>query len=445
MEGQASPGRAIERLLADFEERVLPPVTPRRLELPALPGKADVVVGMRRSGKTWYVFQQIADRLAAGVGRERLLYLNFEDERLLPLAAEDLHLVTETFYRRHPESRDQPCWLYFDEIQNVPGWERFIRRLLDTENVAIVLTGSSSKLLSQEIATSLRGRSLTSELLPFSFEESLRHAGVEVPERWPPAARHRSLLANRFDRYLEVGGFPEVQTVAPDLRLRVLGDYVDVVLLRDVAERHRVENLPALRYLQRSLLSRPGGHFSLHRLYNDLKSQGLRVGKDSLYSYLEYLEDAFLVFTITVASPSLRVRQTHPRKCYPVDSALPSAISFQASRAVGQRLENAVYLELRRRGHTLAYLLTADSYEVDFLAEHPLHGPRLIQVSADLGDPKTRHRELRALEGAMTETRTERATLVTLHQEETVELAGGRVHIVPAWRWFLEPETEEER
>ncbi len=270
-----------------------------------------------------------------------------------PLGAEDLHLVPESFYRRHPASRDQRCWFYFDEIQNVPGWERFVRRLLDTEDLGVVLTGSSAKLLSREIATSLRGRSLPSELLPFSFEESLHHAGIEVPERWPAAARHRSLLASRFDRYLEIGGFPEVQTVTPDLRQRVLSDYVDVVLLRDVAERHRVENLPALRYLQRSLLSRPGGHFSLHRLYNDLKSQGLRAGKDSLYRYLEYLEDAFLVFTVTVASPSLRVRQTNPRKCYPVDPALSSAISFRASRAVGHRLENAVHLELRRRGNTL--------------------------------------------------------------------------------------------
>ncbi|MCP3960006.1 MAG: ATP-binding protein [bacterium] len=433
----------VETQLADFEARELPRLTTRSSALPGLPDKADVVVGMRRSGKTWFVYQQIREHLAEGIGRDRLLYLNFEDERLLPLDAEDLHLVPEAFYRRHPESRGKQCWFYFDEIQNVPDWETFIRRLLDTENAAVVLTGSSAKLLSREIATSLRGRSLTTELLPFSFEESLRHAGVEIPERWPPAAPERSLLESRFERYLEIGGFPEVQDVPTDLRLRILRDYIDVVLLRDVAERHGVENLPALRYLERRLLAGPGGRFSLHRLYNDLKSQGLRVGKNSLYSYLDYLEDAFLIFTITVASPSLRVRQTNPRKCYPVDPALASAISFRASRAIGPRLENAVYLELRRRGHDLAYLLTSGGLEVDFVAEHPTNGPRLVQVSADTSAPKTRQRELRALEQAMEETEIEHATLVTLREEGNVRLESGTVRIVPAWRWFLEPEAEE--
>ncbi len=440
MEGKIDLARVVETLIADFESRDLPRLTPRSLELPRLSGKADVVIGMRRSGKTWYVYQQIQERLAEGIARDRLLYLNFEDERLVPLTGEDLHLVPDAFYRRHPESRGQRCWFYFDEIQNVPNWERFLRRQLDTEDVAVVLTGSSAKLLSTEIATNLRGRSLSTELLPFSFEETLRHAGVEVPVRWPPAAAERSILENRFERYLEVGGFPEVQESAPDLRLRILRDYIDVVLLRDVAERHRVENLPALRYLERRLLAGPGGRFSLHRLYNDIKSQGLRVGKDSLYSYLGHLEDAFLVFTITVASPSLRVRQTNPRKCYSIDPALASAISFRASRAIGPRLENAVYLELRRRGHDLAYLLTSGGFEVDFLAEHPLRGPRLVQVSADTSDPRTRHRELRALEEAMEETGIEQATLVTLHEEGNAELATGTARIVPAWRWFLEPE-----
>lgn len=183
MEGQASLGELIDALIADFQERELPRVTPRALALPGLPGKADVVVGMRRSGKTYFLYQQIRDLLARGVDRGRLLYLNFEDERLLPLAAAELSRIPEAFYRRFPASREQLCWFFFDEIQNVPGWETFVRRLLDTEKVALVLTGSSARLLSREIASSLRGRSLSTEILPFSFAESLRHTGVEPPER----------------------------------------------------------------------------------------------------------------------------------------------------------------------------------------------------------------------------------------------------------------------
>ncbi len=198
MEGQEGHAAAIEALIADFQEREIPRVTPRSLSLPSLPGKADVVIGMRRSGKTWFLYQQIEDRLAQGIDRSRLLYLNFEDERLLPLATSDLSSIPEAFYRRFPAGREQPCWFFFDEIQNVPGWESFVRRLLDTERISLVLTGSSARLLSREIATSLRGRSLATEILPFSFAESLRHEGLEPPASWPPGAKARSLLEHRL-------------------------------------------------------------------------------------------------------------------------------------------------------------------------------------------------------------------------------------------------------
>jgi predicted AAA+ superfamily ATPase len=439
VEGQDGRAAAVEALIADFQEREIPRVTPRSLSLPSLPGKADVVIGMRRSGKTWFLYQQIEERLAQGIDRSRLLYLNFEDERLLPLATQDLSRIPEAFYRRFPASREKPCWFFFDEIQNVPGWESFVRRLLDTEKVSLVLTGSSARLLSREIATSLRGRSLATEILPFSFAESLRHEGLELPARWPPGAKARSLLEHRFERYLESGGFPEVQEIPRDLRVRVLQEYVDVVIFRDVVERHGVENLQALRYLERSLLASPAGRFSVSKLFNDLKSQGVKVGKDTLYEYLAHLEDSFLLFTVPVASPSVRVRQVNPRKCYPVDPALASALSFRASEDLGHLLETAVYLELRRRGRSLGYVTTRSGYEVDFLAEDSVGSRELIQVCADLEAPSTRQREIRALEEGMKETGCENATVVTLREEGHAEAGGRTVRIVPAWRWLLEP------
>jgi uncharacterized protein len=441
VEGQTSLGELFDALIADFQERELPRVTPRALSLPRLPGKADVIVGMRRSGKTYFLYQQIQELLASGVDRGRLLYLNFEDERLLPLAAADLSRIPEAFYRRFPSSREQLCWFFFDEIQNVPGWETFIRRLLDNEKVALVLTGSSARLLSREIASSLRGRSLSTEILPFSFAEALRHEGVEPPESWPPGAKARSLLEHRFERYLESGGFPEVQAISEDLRARVLQEYIDVVIFRDVVERHGVDNLPALRYLERKLLASPAGRFSVSKLFNDLKSQGMRVGKDTLYEYLAHLEDSFLLFTTAIASPSARVRQVNPRKCYPIDPGLAAAVSFRASADTGHLLESAVYLELRRRGRSLAYVATKSGYEVDFLAEDRMGSRELVQVCADLENPATRQRELRALEEGMQETSCERATLVTLREEGSAEMAGRQVRTVPAWRWLLEPAT----
>jgi predicted AAA+ superfamily ATPase len=438
MEGQdGRPAALIETLIADFQERELPRVTRRSLSLPALPGKVDVVIGMRRSGKTWFLYQQIADRLAEGIDRSRLLYLNFEDERLLPLAASDLSRIPEAFFRRFPESREVPCWFFFDEIQNVPGWETFVRRLLDTEKLSLILTGSSARLLSREIATSLRGRSLSTEILPFSFAEALHHAGLEPPAVWPPGAQARSVLEHRFERYLETGGFPEVQAIPREIRVRVLQEYVDVVIFRDIVERHGVDNLPALRYLERSLLANPAGRFSVSKLFNDLKSQGIKVGKDTLYEYLTHLEDSFLLFTVSLASPSLRARQVNPRKCYPIDPALAAAVSFRASEDLGHLLETVVYLELRRRGSSLSYVMTRSGYEVDFLAEDSQGSRELIQVCADLESPSTRQRELRALEEGMKETACESATVVTLREEGSAEVGGRMVRIVPAWRWLL--------
>jgi hypothetical protein len=430
----------IDRLIADAHDRPLPALTRRRVQLPRLAGKVDAVIGMRRSGKTYFLYQQIRDLAEQGLPRERCLYLNFEDERLAPLTAADLHLIPDAFYRRYPESRRAESWFLFDEIQNVPGWERFVRRLVDSEPVRIVITGSSAKLLAREIASCLRGRSLSTELLPFSFAEALDHVGVEIPNRWPPPARQRSALEHQFQRYLTTGGFPEVQTVAADLRVRILQEYVDVVLLRDVVERHGITNVAALRYVARRLVRSPSGRFSVNRFYNELRSQGIAVGKDALHAYLAHLQDAYFFFAVERATPSLKQRQVNPKKGYLIDHGLAQAAAFQAGDDVGHLLENVVYLEARRRGHTLSYVTTASGFEVDFLVEARSGRRRLLQVCADLADEATRNRELRALEEAMRELKLRGATVVTLRDEQRLSLAGGTVQVVPAWRWLLEPE-----
>lgn len=430
---------AIEAVVADFQERPLPALTPREASLPGLPGKADAVIGMRRSGKSYFLFQQIQQLLERSVPRRRMLYVNLEDERLLPLKAQELGLIPESLYRRFPESRAETCWFFLDEVQNVPGWERFVRRLLDTENVRVVVTGSSAKLLSQEIATSLRGRSLPTELLPFSFRESLLHSGVAAPDRWPPAAQTRSRLERAMLDHIDVGGFPEVQSLSPDLRVRVLQDYVHVVVLRDVIERHQVTNPGAVRALVRQLLAAPAAPFSVHKAFNDLKSQGFRLGKDTVYEYFRYLEDAFLIFPVEIDSQSVRARMTHPRKCYLIDPGLARAFSYRAAGDLGWLLENVVYLELRRRAYQVNYAVTPLGREIDFVARRRGHPDQLIQVCADLGNAKTRERELGALTEALRERPGARGTVVSLHDEETVKLGRRTVRIVPAWRWLLTP------
>jgi predicted AAA+ superfamily ATPase len=429
----------IERLVADFDPSALPAPTPREITLPGLPTKVDTLVGMRRSGKTWFAYQLIREAVRNGIEPECLLYINFEDERLLPMTAADLREIPEALYRRYPSAQDRKCWFFFDEIQNVPGWEMFVRRLLDSLKARIVLTGSSAKLLSREIATSLRGRSLATELLPFSFRELLIHRGVPLPERWPVPERQRSLLSHHLRSYLATGGFPEVVDLEPELRARILIDYVDIVLFRDVVERHGVTNVAALRYLTRCLLRSPAGLFSINKLYNDLRSQGLRVGKDTLYEYLSYLEDAYLLFDVQLHSESERQRMVNPRKCYLVDPALSPAVSFAATSDIGHLLENTVYLELRRRGYTCRYLRTSKGHVVDLLALKPGGKNHLVQVCTDLSaSPETRHRELRACVEGVRQLAMNQATIVTLENEENLSLENVEIRVVPAWRWLVE-------
>lgn len=428
----------IERFVTDFQARPLPPLTRRRVRLAGVAGKADVAVGMRRSGKTFLLLQRIGELLESGVPRERILYVNFEDERLLPLAAADLNEFPEALYRLHPEVRDATCYFFLDEVHVVPGWERFVRRLVEGGGAQVALTGSSARLLSREIATSLRGRSLTTEVLPFGFDEALRHAGVGLPARFPVAGRVRSVLEKQLRRYLEVGGFPEVQALPAETRVRVLQDYVHVAVFRDVVERHGVAHVGALQQLVRQLVAAPAASVSVHKLFLGLKSQGFRLGKDAVYEDLRHLEDAFLLFTTELDAESARVRMVNPRKCYLVDPGLAHAFSLRAGRNVGHLLENVVYLELRRRGYHLSYALTKNGREVDFVARRPGAPAELIQACADLSDPGTRTRELEALRDALREGRGSRATVVTLADEQSLTIERRRVRIVPAWRWLLE-------
>lgn len=431
----------IDAIVSEFDATALPVPSQREVQLPCLAGKADALIGMRRSGKTWRMFQEIAERLAGGASPGQLLYLNFEDERLPACNGEDLHRFVDAHRRRHPEDIRRPLHLYLDEVQNVPGWERFVRRALDKHGTRVVVTGSSAQLLSREIATSLRGRALATELAPFSFREALIHAGVPVPEVWPASPEDRVQLRVLFERYLRVGGFPEVQGVDERLRVRVLQDYIDVVVLRDIIERHGISNVEALRYLVRRLLAAPAGRFSLNRFYNDLKSQGRKVSKDTLYAALAHIEDAFLVFALPIDDRSEAVRTANPRKAYPVDSGLAAAHSFTAARNTGHLLETVVYLELRRRGFECGYVKTRSGFEVDFAARRRgLGGERLVQVSADVSDPATRARELRALNEAMSERGLDDALLLTLGETDSLAVAAGTVRVLPAWRWLLENE-----
>lgn len=389
----------IRQKIIDSLATPLPVLTRRDVRLPRIPGKTIAVIGMRRAGKTSFLWQVLADRQAAGMAREGLLYLSFEDERLAGMTAHELDLVVEEYYLLNPDWRDRRRAVFFlDEIQVVPGWETFARRLLDSEQIDLFLSGSSAKLLSREVATSMRGRAVEAVVYPFSFRETLRHHGHE-PQK-PPARltkAERSSLEKDLRTYLTAGGFPEAQGLAPRDRHDLLKSYVDVVLLRDVIERHAVSHPIALRWMVRQLLGNPAGAFSVNKFYGDLKSQGIAIAKDTLHSYLGHLEDAFLVRTVSIATDSERRRMVNPRKAYPIDPGLIPIFDRSGKANLGHALETCLLLELERRGAEVGYVHTPAGREVDFLARYPSGRQELLQVCVSLDDPATREREIRAL------------------------------------------------
>ncbi|HEX5054736.1 MAG TPA: ATP-binding protein [Planctomycetota bacterium] len=446
MDQSKSPDDALlERLVAEQHDRPLPVVVPREVRLPEVEGKADALIGMRRSGKTYCLLGAIQALLARGVLRSRILYLNLEDDRLGAADLTTLDRALEVFYRRDPKARSEGSWIFLDEVQAVDGWERFARRVLDTEQVRLFVTGSSARQLSTEVATAFRGRSVTVEVLPYGPREAATADGLDWDVKsWPPGAAHRSRLDAFVLDYLQHGGFPAVRSADPYDRVQMLQEYVDLVVLRDVAERHSATNLEALRHLVAALFSANANGFSVSRLHGALSSQGLAVGKATLLAYLAHLVDAYLGFLVPLRTRSARQRAVNARKVYAVDPGLAAAMYGAGATNRGAQLENAVYLELRRRYGRLSesvitWVKTPSGAEVDFAIDDPVRvgAPRLVQVCSTFDAPATRRREVSALSEAMQELGSSSGTIVTLTDEGSLEVDAGTIRIVPAREWFF--------
>ncbi len=424
-------------------------LTHRDASLPRVPGKAHAVIGMRRSGKTCFLKQLLADRRRRAPA-ERSIYLSFDDDRLADIDARHLDALLEEYFIRHPECRKgERCAWFLDEVQLVPGWDRFVRRVLDTEPIDIVVSGSSAKMLSREIHTSLRGRAMPTTISPFGFREALRHRGEEPDARVStlPTVR-RNQVERRLREYLAVGGFPEAQGEAgPEgvwrpldhgPRISLLQGYVDTVLFRDIIERHGVTQPAALRWIIRQALRNPGGSFSASRMHADLKSQGFSIGKDTVHAMLDHLVDAFLIAAVPVATESERRRNTNPRKLYPADAGLIEAFDASGRPNTGHALETVVFNELARRGATIAYFKSPEGFEVDFVANHADGRAELVQVCASPAEQATWLRETRALDAASREHPRAERTVIVLDTTCARSLKHPGTRILPAHEWLLE-------
>ena len=419
----------LKYVLTQNAAHALPSAVPRTLKLPLDARKVVTLVGIRRSGKTYLLYDTMRRLVDAGVDRRRLVYLNFEDDRLLPIRPQQLDLILRAHEELHPESAGQKKYLFLDEVQNASGWETFVRRLHDSEDVQIFLTGSSSHLLSRELATGLRGRSVSYEVFPLSFPEYLRFLGIEHE---PYSRSSESRLAAALTDYLTSGGLPEIVLADVALRPRILKEYVDLVFYKDLLERYTLSNPQALRQLLKHCLSQPASLLNVHKLYNDFRSQGLSLSKDTLYHYVRCLEESYLIFLLAIADRSVRKQSINPKKLHIVDWALGFPFAPEARLDMGRRLETAVYLHWRREREDLAYL--GGEREVDLVvgADRP---QELINVALSLAETATWQREIEALVKAAPAAPHARRTLVA--HESGGRAAPRGIDIVDAWRYLL--------
>ena len=380
---------------------------------------AVIISGLRRAGKST-LLAQLAHRL----GEDTFYYVNFEDERLLGFEAEDANylfgLLVELFGER--------SIFVVDEIQNVDGWEHFVRRFMEM-GLKFYITGSNASLLSRELGSRLTGRYVPIELFPFSFVEFLRFRGYAVPDLARLTTVDTARLQGYLGEYLRLGGIPEPLKY-PDLPLaRTL---YDDVLYRDIATRHRIAEVRALKELAFYLMSNPASLVS----FNKLKDQ-LQLGSvNTVKNYIDYLENSWLLFTMNVYDFSVKRQQVAPKKVYAIDTGLANAVGFSFSANTGRLLENLVFLALRRRTQEIYYTTSPAGFEVDFYLPETRE---LLQVTQNMEQPATREREVRALTDAMRGLDLSHGLILTDANAEPIEVDGMTIEVRSLAEWLLQP------
>lgn len=379
-----------------------------------------ILTGVRRCGKSTLL------QYIRSIQPQRAYYLNFDDDRLAAFSLETFSLLFELLIELFGEQQI----FYFDEIQNIIGWERFVRRLHDTGK-KIFITGSNASMLSRELGTRLTGRYVQLEVYPFSFLDFLRLRAVSIDLE--PIERlttpKRALIKREFNAYLDLGGFPE-HILSNDSRR--LSDLYKGILYRDVMARHKLSNERALKILAHFLASNAGKTIS----FNSLKSLLSIKSGSTIAEYCAHLQDAFLMFLTNKFEFALKKQINTAKKTYFIDSALAVNVGFRFSEDYGRLLENVVFLELRRRGFKDVFYHEG-KHECDFVVQSHMKVMSVIQVTKSI-EPHNELREIAGLLEAIEKYSPEEALLLTDDQEKTLKHQSHIIRVLPVWKWLLQ-------
>ena len=421
----------IKQIIRDFHLNEKFDVKPRDLQPTIDTKKIITLIGVRRCGKTSILYEMI-NRLSSSIVKTKILFLNFEDERL-ELSVDELDIVLQSFRELYPEQNLRECYFFFDEIQNVTGWEKFVRRLYDTISKNIYITGSNSKLLSSEIATSLRGRTLSYEVYPLSFVEYLAFENIEIDLYSSNSLAH---IKNAEEKFLKDGAFPEILFLQKQYINQTLQEYFNVLIYRDLLERYNIPNSIALKFFLKRIIASTTKQISINKIYNELKSSGIKIGKNTLYNFLEYVQNIYLAFTLQRYDNSLVNKELGERKIYTVDIGLNNATEFKFSDNIGKSLENAIFLELKRRSKSLFYYRDASS-ECDFVVQDDNKIVQAIQVTYDMSDEDTSKREIKGLLSACKKFNLSHGLIITHDSEDEILKDGISITLLPFFKWAV--------
>ena len=386
----------LRTLLYEWKDRKLPQIIRRDkvLDISLQPGtnNATVITGFRRVGKTYLLFEAI-DKLLETYSREEVVYLNFEDERITQPSTD---LLTNLISEIQATYGKKPKFIFLDELQLVPNWSKWVRRILDTESIQLFITGSSSKMSSSELPTELRGRAWEIKVNPLTFREFLRFKNSDLDFNKTALikeeiARFRFLL----DEYLVYGGLPAVVLTTQERKQELLQSYFQTVVQLEIAERYRVDNDVLLRTLLKLLLN--STYVTISKLSNTLKSMGLKSGKTTISNYLSYIESAYFMNELYIYNPSMINQLQYPRKVYFIDTGFITALSTKFSKNMGRLFENLVFQKLIRENETIHYYKDKKGNEVDFTILVNGKVTALYQVCYDVSDEETLKREIRSL------------------------------------------------
>lgn len=396
-----------------------------RREMIALPesmNKAVIFYGVRRSGKTFLLF----DFLKKHSGNS--LYVDFEDERLSGFHLKDFEALKDAFLELKPHLIGKELVFLLDEVQNIKGWEKFCRRAVEREQIKIYISGSSSKVMPSEIHTELRGRAWGIEILPFSFKEYLHAKGVSN-NRSIIYGIKKAIVKQHFSEYMRWGGFPEVSLATSEFeKTKLLKEYFGAMFFRDLVERYKITNIQLLESLADKLFSSFSTKFSLTSFYKQYKDK-FPLSKDLLFRYYKYFLQSMLVFEVRTFSESAYKRMRNPAKVFLVDTGLSRRVT---SADTGRLLENIIFLELRRRGYEIFYF--EEKRECDFIAKTSDNRLLPIQACFEIND-ENRNREIAGLLTACKRFGIHEGTILTYDEEKEIERDGIKIRVLPVWKW----------